>query len=557
MPDEKVSQTPHATFDTSTRYRLWVKIGILMAGLTFGAILSSGWFHYHKNVELILRNLQNQLQLAANTIAISIDGDQYRRLQGVASKGTPEYQAVKRVLEDFMRNHYLGFERECIYTFRQVSPDSVEFTVMLQDEFVGHRYPIRPEMRLTLQEGKPSYTGIYQDENGTWVSAYAPITDSRGAVVGMVEVDFKNNVYLKAVRNEIYTIMIFSVIGIGAALVVAWLLARYISRPVVDISRAALEVSRGNLEVSVSARTRDEIGMLARAFNYMVSEIKQKEFFRRRNRELQEAYDRLDKLNRELQEANRLKSEFLSIAAHDLKNPLQVIMGYAELISHTKGVPRRVQESAEKIKLGTERMVNIISHILDTSLIESGKLELKKEVVDVGALVAKVVENNRPLAEKKQQQLQFFPCEAPCAAEVDPERMDEVVDNLISNAIKFSPPGRGIFVRVKRTPGGNARREVVRIEVEDEGPGLTEEDQQHLFGQFQRLSAQPTGGETSTGLGLSVVRQLVELHGGRVWAESNGPGTGATFIVELQAVASQSNSLPTADGTSSPSKAVP
>lgn len=532
----KKSQNKHTaspTFDTSTPSRLAVKIAALLSVSMFLAVVFSGMFVYRKNLELILMNLQNQLQLAANTIAISIDGEMYQQLKGKESVNTPEYRRIRKVLEEFVAsNRHLGFDPECAYTFRRISPDSLEFTAMLHDQYVGNRYPVRPEMLPALERGVPGFTGIYEDENGVWVSAYAPIFNRSREIVGIVEVDFKNNVYLMATQKEIYWIIFFALLGIGMAVLIALLLNRAIARPIVNISRAAIRFSEGDLDVSVPVSTRDEIGMLARAFNYMVKEIKEKEIIRRQNKELTEAYAKLDALNRSLQEANRLKSEFLSIAAHDLKSPLQVIGGFAELISNTSGQHHDVYRNAEKIRSAARRMLTIINQLLDTTAIESGRFTLNKEWADLGELARQVVEQNRSLAEKKEQRLAFS-AENECRAMVDPRRIAEALDNLVNNAIKFSPPGKTISVGVQKAPEKGGSNGKVRLRIEDQGPGLSKEDLEKLFGKFTRLSAQPTGGESSTGLGLSIVKQIVELHGGRVWAESRGRGKGAAFIVEL------------------------
>jgi signal transduction histidine kinase len=125
-----------------------------------------------------------------------------------------------------------------------------------------------------------------------------------------------------------------------------------------------------------------------------------------------------------------------------------------------------------------------------------------------------------------------------CLAKVDSKRFYEVVDNLISNAIKYSPLGKIITVscqKISRNQNGISNTYIL-LAVKDEGQGLTESDMTKLFGKFQRLSAQPTGGEGSTGLGLAIVKELVRLQGGRVWAESEGIGKGTTFFVELPAV---------------------
>ncbi|MBC8043891.1 MAG: HAMP domain-containing protein [Rhizobacter sp.] len=265
-----------ASFDTSTKVKLVVKISALQSLMLFLAIVISGYLNYQRHESIILMNLQNQLQLAANTVATSIDGDAYQTLQGKASVGSVEYVAVKSRLEKFLVNRYLGFEDNHIYTFRRVMDDSVEFTAMLQEAFVGDRYPINQKMREVFTEGHPRYTGIYTDKNGEWVSAYAPIFNSRNEVVGLVEADFVNNKYLLALRNELNYMLMFSLIGVGLSILISIFFSRLISQPIVQVARAAIEFSRGDFNQMVSVKSNDEIGTLARAFNYMVSEIRQK-----------------------------------------------------------------------------------------------------------------------------------------------------------------------------------------------------------------------------------------------------------------------------------------
>ncbi|MDW8436483.1 MAG: tetratricopeptide repeat-containing sensor histidine kinase [Chloroherpetonaceae bacterium] len=234
----------------------------------------------------------------------------------------------------------------------------------------------------------------------------------------------------------------------------------------------------------------------------------------------------LVRLNAELQQANQLKTELLSIAAHDLKNPLQTIMGFADLICEEAKQNESVFKKAASIRRASQKMLGLIQDLLQTAAIESGKLELRKRKADLGALVQTISENFSLMAENKRQKLDIA-VESDCVVDIDVERMKEVIENLVGNAIKYSPPDKTIWIEVKRVQGK------ARFSVRDEGQGLTEDDMKKLFGKFQRLSAKPTGGESSTGLGLSIVKRLVEMHGGKVWAESEGKDKGATFIVEL------------------------
>ncbi|MBC8042534.1 MAG: tetratricopeptide repeat protein [Rhizobacter sp.] len=264
---------------------------------------------------------------------------------------------------------------------------------------------------------------------------------------------------------------------------------------------------------------------------------------------LREKNDALTRLNHDLAGANQLKTELLSIAAHDLKNPLQSVMGFSELIRESEPPASAVSEMAAMIRTSSERMLAIISDLLQTAAMDSGKLNLNRSRVDLAGLVEAAVRYNRPQAAKKSQHLDLSLGAEDMSASVDAERMLEVIDNLISNAIKYTPQGKRVWVSVaqlRRTDVGlrvqegkklqsatGAPRAAIRISVKDEGQGLTAEDMTKIFGKFQRLSARPTAGESSTGLGLSIVKQLVELHGGSVQAESEGKNKGSTFTVDL------------------------
>jgi len=223
--------------------------------------------------------------------------------------------------------------------------------------------------------------------------------------------------------------------------------------------------------------------------------------------------------------ANRLKSDFMQIAAHDLRNPLNAILLVAAEIPPGN---RDADDPVAQIRSTASEMLGIIEALLDATALEDGSLKLNCKQLDLAACVREVVERNRPLAKRKKQELLFSPCDV-YLAEIDRGRIKQAVDNLVSNAIKFSPKGASTSVSV-HCVGGHAR-----IEVTDQGAGLTEEDMKKLFGQFQRLSARPTDGEPSTGLGLANARRLVELHGGKIGAESNGPGQGSRFWIEIPA----------------------
>jgi signal transduction histidine kinase len=249
-----------------------------------------------------------------------------------------------------------------------------------------------------------------------------------------------------------------------------------------------------------------------------------------RTRELTAANRRLAAQWERLRRANAFKSEILGKVAHDLKNPLGVITGRTEMMTDFLEVQptptEKVRSQIKHIRDSAERLIGMVDTLLADAMADALNISIRPEPIEVPELVREVIETSRPLLDKKQQQIEL---NAPASLTVsgDPDRLREAIDNLMSNAIKYSPIGGRIVIAV-RHDGDDAA-----IDVSDNGPGLSPEDMSRLFGRFQRLSAKPTAGESSTGLGLSIVKRIVELHGGQVTARSPGPGSGTTFTIAL------------------------
>lgn len=249
-----------------------------------------------------------------------------------------------------------------------------------------------------------------------------------------------------------------------------------------------------------------------------------------RTAELIRANRRLAAQRSDLRRANSLKTEILGTVAHDLKNPLSVILGRSEMLTDLIALERAPKDQLATqighIRTSATRLIGMIDSLMADAMTDALDITLRREPVDLAALAREVCEANRPLAESKSQILTLdLPEEAYLCG--DAERLREAVDNLVSNAIKYSFVGGTITIRVRYEAGD------IVCAVTDHGPGLSPEDAQRLFGRFQRLSAKPTGGEGSTGLGLSIVKRIAELHRGRVEAASDGPGRGATFTIRF------------------------
>jgi signal transduction histidine kinase/CheY-like chemotaxis protein len=249
-----------------------------------------------------------------------------------------------------------------------------------------------------------------------------------------------------------------------------------------------------------------------------------------RTQDLTNANRRLTAQWARLRQANSFKSEILGTVAHDLKNPLGVILGRTEIlkemISGAGALDQNIGAQIAYIRDAANRLTQMVDDLVSDAMADALDITIRREPVDISVLVQEVAEANRPIATRKEQSVTVV---APPdhAAMCDSDRIRDAIDNLVSNAIKYSPIGGAIELLVAREGDG------ILVQVRDQGAGLSPEDISRLFGRFQRLSAKPTAGETSTGLGLSIVKRIVDLHGGRVTVESAGAGKGATFKMTL------------------------
>ena len=306
--------------------------------------------------------------------------------------------------------------------------------------------------------------------------------------------------------------------AIGREVVVLLEAARFLS----DTDRALVEVFCSKLSVAFdNVILYEELQEANARLEERVTE---------RTRELTLANERLAAQWERLRRSNTFKREMIGTVAHDLKNPLGVIMGRAEMLKDiVASSPIRTDVLSEQIKHiqdSSKRLTGMVDSLLADAMTDALDISLRLEPVDLSGLVNQVVETSRQLAANKQQTLSLS-APAPLTVMADHDRLWEAIDNLVNNAVKYTPPGGRIELSVGRE-GSQAT-----ITVRDNGRGLSPEDLSRVFGRFQRLSAKPTGGESSTGLGLSIVKHIVDLHGGAVAADSAGPNKGAAFTISL------------------------
>jgi signal transduction histidine kinase len=232
--------------------------------------------------------------------------------------------------------------------------------------------------------------------------------------------------------------------------------------------------------------------------------------------ELEDSHDRLAQLNEE-------KAELLRMAAHDLRGPLTGVLLNLDL-AQQGGI--KAEDVLPRIRNHVEQMIMLMTDLLDSEALDEGRRRLTFAAIDAAAIIHEVLASLTSVAERKKIRLDTSGVGKVPAVLADVGALRQIIENLVSNALKFSSPGHAIWLGLTEW---NHR---VRLEVRDEGPGVQTDEVELIFAKYVRGSARPTAGEKSTGLGLSIVRQLITAMNGRVWCEST-PGKGATFIVVL------------------------
>ena len=238
--------------------------------------------------------------------------------------------------------------------------------------------------------------------------------------------------------------------------------------------------------------------------------------------------ENLVKKNKRLIELNEEKDNLVNMVAHDLRSPLDQIKGLVNVIKMNEDGKGKNQEYIDMISYAADRMRGLIRRTLNIRNIDKQEIDPSEEVFDVSKIVNEVLTNYVELANRKNLTIHSELQRNGCLVKADMNYMIQILENLMSNAIKFSPRGKAIRVR------SGKHKNIVRIEIIDQGPGIRKEDMPKLFKKFQRLAARPTGNEDSTGLGLSIVKRFVDSMGGEVRCESTF-GEGANFIVEFEA----------------------
>jgi len=308
---------------------------------------------------------------------------------------------------------------------------------------------------------------------------------------------------------------------------------RFILRPVHQLRKMADKITEGDMTVRTPINTGDELQHLGESFNEMLDAIAQQhEQLRQANRALDIKLSELAESNVALFEANRVKSEFVANISHELRTPLNSIIGFADLLADHDN--DRIARYGDNIATASKRLLGMINDLLDLAKIEAGKSLVRREKVSVLDVCQTLLALMQPLADKKQLTLIDRLDPTLPIVTTDPSKLQQILYNLMSNAVKFTPPGGDVTFEAARSPrpADTDWAGDIFVRISDTGPGIAESDQARVFEKFFQAAPTLTKESSGTGLGLAISRELTTLLGGRLTLQSE-PGQGATFTLFL------------------------
>ena len=340
----------------------------------------------------------------------------------------------------------------------------------------------------------------------------------------------------RQLRVQALIVLALLLLALAVGFVVSARLQAFVSEPIMALARTAAQVSsRGDYSLRAGRSTDDELGALVDAFNRMLDRIQLREQeLSRANEDLRREVAERERAEQERgellvreREANRLKDEFLATLSHELRTPLNAILGWTKLLRASAVPAAAIDRALEKVERNAQIQSRLVEDLLDVSRIASGKLHLEIRGIDLVAIVDRAIDSIRPTADARGVAIERRFTASSLVTAGDADRLQQVVWNLLSNAVKFTASGGVVRISLDRQALFD------ELKVSDNGIGIDPEFLPDVFESFRQGDASSTRAHGGLGLGLAIVRHLVEMHGGAVEAESAGLDSGATFTVRL------------------------
>lgn len=366
-------------------------------------------------------------------------------------------------------------------------------------------------LKTRIKKTNKDYIETYSSLTSEQICEFATPFFFNNENVGTFVVGFSQDVMKKQINDaismmlsKIKTVVIVAMIF---GILLAYFLGYSFTKPIKMLTKAAEQIAKGNLDVEIKVNRKDEIGKLSDTFNNMAKQIK---------------------------ELDSMKDSFVSSVSHELRSPLSAIDGYCDLLIECvdKNYSKEQELKGLKIiKQATVRLTNFINNILDLAKMKANKLEVKMVSADVGPLIEEIVSLYQPLAAQQKKRVYAEINGSIPKVNIDVEKIKQVITNLVSNAMKFTKENGNVGVKAFPNSGGYGN-EFIEIWVQDDGVGIPKQQVDLVFQKFYQVQAGEFKRPKGTGLGLTIVFEMIKLHKGYVWAESDlGKGTTFKFVL--------------------------
>ncbi len=396
---------------------------------------------------------------------------------------------------------------------------------------------ITPALTASFDPSILTLDWIWHQPSGSRISLVSFISPVRfkDIEVARVLITFSRSSMYQSLQDSVRNIGIATLSMIVLVIGISFAMSKGFSRPIHRLVEASQAVGEGDFEHRIHERRADEIGDVMAAFDSMAEGLLEKQKIRERKLEL-------EALNAQLEAVSTAKSQFLANVSHEVRTPINAIIGYSEMLedpSYSSLTEKQVSY-VQNISASASHLRELINDILDLSKVEAGKIELRFEPFLVRDALGATLATVRPQADQKGLKLVLDENGCPETMVADLLRFRQILYNLLSNAVKFTPEGGQVTVTAQRNG------ESLAVAVQDTGIGFKAEDMPKLFEEFTQLDASLARRDEGTGLGLALTKKLVELHGGTIQASSPGEGQGSTFTFTLPFNGSVSSGQPEA-----------